>query len=236
MPHEILDISQVSRYLNLDEREVAKLVSRGKIPCHRRGQAFMFRKSEVDHWVELQLHELPDDRLARIEEGVRLHHGMGSSAAFISRMIPSGGVSVPLGSRTARSVLRDLVALADSCGLVYGREELLKALQDREELCSTAILPQTALPHPHHPLPYDISESFIIVGKSEAGVPFNAADGSLTRLFFLICCKDDRTHLHVLARLGRMLQEPESVERLLLCEDSAALRNEIEELETRVAS
>ncbi|MCP4338547.1 MAG: PTS sugar transporter subunit IIA, partial [Desulfobulbaceae bacterium] len=34
-----------------------------------------------------------------------------------------------------------------------------------------------------------------------------APDGKLTDLFFLTCSMDDRYHLHVLARLCRMLQD-----------------------------
>ena len=41
------------------------------------------------------------------------------------------------------------------------------------------------------------------------------ADGSLTRLFFLICCKDESTHLHVLARLATMLHDQADVEDLI---------------------
>ena len=92
-------------------------------------------------------------------------------------------------------------------------------------------VPQVALPHPRHPLPYDIAESFIVVGVAPGGIPFGAEDGSLTRLFFLMCCKDDRTHLHVLARLTRMLSAGQDVERLLHAEDSKELRRMLVELE-----
>jgi mannitol/fructose-specific phosphotransferase system IIA component (Ntr-type) len=40
-------------------------------------------------------------------------------------------------------------------------------------------------------------------------VPFGAADGGETRLFFLVCCQEDRLHLHLLARLSLMCARTE---------------------------
>lgn len=226
VPHEILTLEQVARYLHMDAREVARLVERGRIPSHARGGQPVFRKSEVDHWVEAQMHALPRERLAQIEAGVRAHHEMEpeSEGVFVAAMIPPGGIAVPLRARTREGAIRDLVDLAKASGMVYGKDELLDAVRQREDLCSTSVRAGIALPHPRHPLPWDIAASFIVVGRTAAGVPFGAPDGSLTRLFFLICCKDDRTHLHVLARLGRILHEDRSVQELMEAPDADALR------------
>ena len=219
MPFEMMDTRQVALYLHLDERKVSKLASRGKLPCQRRNGEFMFRKFEVDHWVEVQLHELPQHRLVQIEAGVRRHHGMADKGERLCDMIPHGGVETRLNSRTAQSVLRDLVDMADRRGLVYDRQELLQAVMDREQIGSTAIRPHVALPHPRHPVPYDISQSFMIIGRSEGGIPFSASHGKLTHLFFLVCCKDDRTHLHTLARLGHVLSLDGVIDQILDADD-----------------
>jgi mannitol/fructose-specific phosphotransferase system IIA component (Ntr-type) len=70
-----------------------------------------------------------------------------------------------------------------------------------------------------------------VVGLAPGGIPFGAEDGSLTRLFFLICCKDDRTHLHVLARISRMLQDRRDIDRLLEAAGPDELRELLAELE-----
>ena len=102
--------------------------------------------------------------------------------------------------------------------------ELVDEIREREEICSTALIPGVALPHPRHPVEYDIVDSFVVVGLTHSGIAFGAPDGSLTRLFFLVCCKDDRTHLHVLARLGQMLHDPEVIGELTATEDPDLLR------------
>ncbi|RPI63340.1 MAG: PTS fructose transporter subunit IIABC, partial [Planctomycetaceae bacterium] len=81
---------------------------------------------------------------------------------------------------------------------------------------------------------YDIAASFVVVGLTASGVPYGAIDGSLTRLFFLICCKDDRTHLHVLARIGRMLQDQQAIDSLLSAETSTELAEQLLKLEQQI--
>ena len=181
------------------------------------------------------MHTLAPKQLAGIEKGVTAHHGVDHAELEVCRLIPPDGLAVPLRARTRDGVLRDLVDLAEVAGLVYGRREILEEIRRREDLCTTALVPRVALPHPRHPLPYDITESFIVVGSAPGGLPFGAEDGSLTRLFFLICCKDERTHLYVLARLMRILHSREDIDSLLAAETPEELRELLGALEAALA-
>lgn len=223
MPHEEMNEQQVAAYLHMDSREVHKLASREKIPCRKIGGKFVFYKGQVDHWVEQHMHTLCRDRLHSIEKGVSNHHGYDHEAMLVFSLIPPGGLAAPLKAKTRDSAIRALVDLAGQAGMVYCRDELIQEIRHREELCSTAMVPGVALPHPRHPLPYDIAASFVVVGLTPSGIPFGSTDGSLTRVFFLICCKDERTHLHVLARLARMLHDPRAVEELAGADDVVEL-------------
>jgi excisionase family DNA binding protein len=231
MPSEQMSEQQVAAYLHLDLRQVVKLAARGHIPCRKTGGKFVFRKGEVDQWVESQMHEMGKDRLAGIEKGVSAHHGIDDTIEIVGPLLPADGLAVPMTARSREGVIRALVKLADDAGLVYAKDDLIQNVLAREELCSTALVPGVALPHPRHPLPYDIANSFVVAGLAPSGLPYGAHDGSLTRLFFLICCKDDRTHLHVLARLGRMLQERHDIDRLLEAPSADELRKILRELE-----
>lgn len=215
MPGEQMNEQQVAAYLHMDLREVLKLASRGQIPCRKAAGGFIFRKGELDHWVETHMHEMDKQRLANIEKGVSAHHGFDHGAMLIEPLIPPNGLAVPLEAKTRNAVIRELVALADRAELVYDRNDLIQEIVRREELRPTSLAPGVALPHPQHPLPYDIAASFVVVGLTPSGVPYGAQDGMLTRLFFMICCKDERTHLHVLSRLGQMLHSRQDVDRLM---------------------
>jgi PTS system nitrogen regulatory IIA component len=63
-------------------------------------------------------------------------------------------------------------------------------------------------------LPAALGESVIAFGRTASPIPFGAPGGELTDIFFLICCRDDRTHLRVLARLTRLLQRHGFLEEL----------------------
>ena len=227
MPHEEMNEQQVAAYLHIDGRELAKLASRGQIPCRKVGGKFRFTKSDVDHWIELSMPQLDKRRLAGIEKGVSRHHGFAEEELLLHPLIPDDGLAVPLDARTADAVIRALVDQADRAGVVHARAELLNEIRQREQLCTTAMLPAVAIPHPRHPLPYDIARSFVVVGVTTSGIPFGAEDGSLTRLFFLVCCKDDRTHLHVLARLARIFHEPGAIEDFIDSPDAEQLAERI---------
>ena len=51
-------------------------------------------------------------------------------------------------------------------------------------------------------------------GRTASGIPFGASHGNLTDIFFLVCCRDERTHLHILARLSRMMLRPGFLDEL----------------------
>lgn len=218
-----MDEQQLAAYLSMDVREIKKLAGKGRIPGRRVGERFLFTKVEIDHWVWQEMHNFNRNELRGIEKGVSRHHGMDADTPIVCPLIPDITLPVPLDARTRNGVLKGLVDIAEQAGLIYSRQHVMEELQGREQLCSTALVRQVAFPHPRHPLPYDIAESFVIPAITTSGIPFGAEDGSLTRMFFLICSKDERTHLHVLARLVRMLDAPGVVDSMMECEDSEQL-------------
>src|SRR5262249_58507724 len=79
---------------------------------------------------------------------------------------------------------------------------------------STALGSGVAIPHPRRPLPQALGESVMAFGRTTSGIPFGASHGNLTDIFFLVCCRDERTHLHVLARLSRLMLRPGFLDEL----------------------
>jgi PTS system nitrogen regulatory IIA component len=242
MPHEQMNASQVAVYLAMDMREVVKLAQRDQIPCLKLGgdkaprDRYRFVKSDIDHWIENQMHTLNRERLSSISKSVSDHHGLDSEGMLLCSSIPDGGLDVPMHARTREATIRELVDVADRAGMVYLRAELIEEIREREDVCSTALIPGVALPHPRHPVEYDISDSFVVVGLTHSGIPFGAPDGSLTRLFFLVCCKDERTHLHLLARLAQMLHTPGVLDDLLDADCPEELMETLHACEAKIVS
>ena len=123
-------------------------------------------------------------------------------------------MAVPLPAGTRASVLKELVKLAEQSWQVYDPVAVLSAIQQREDMGSTALGSGVAIPHPRRPMPQALGESVLAFGRTASGIPFGSNHGNLTDIFFLVCCREQRTHLHVLARLSRMLLRPGFLDEL----------------------
>jgi PTS system nitrogen regulatory IIA component len=144
---------------------------------------------------------------------------------LLTNLLAADSAEVPLQARTPSSVIREMVRLAEQSWQVYDAEAVLKAVQGREESGSTAQENGVAILHPRRPLPNALGESVVGFGRTAGGIPFGGSHGRMTDLYFIVCCRDDRTHLRVLARLSRLMLRPMFLDELRAAETAAdALR------------
>ena len=214
--HSWITLPELSRQLGRDRREVEKLASRGRIPGQKRQGEWRFHESEVVSWLETELRDFSDDELAGVEAG-QDSESVDAGRPLTSILRPEL-CEAHLPAKTRRSVMEALVEVAGRTYQVWEPAAVLAAVKERDDLCPTAHAGGVAVPHPRSPMPDVLGESVAAFGRVVGGVPFGAPDGGLTDLFFLIACRDARTHLHVLARLGRMLQLDGFREDLRGCE------------------
>ena len=211
MGSDMMDMEQLAAYLHRDIREVGKLASRGHLPGHRVGGEWRFAKAEINHWLEKQLPSYTEKELTAVEKvGRRTADG----APLIPELLSEASVAVPLVATTKASVLRELVTLAEQSWQIFDVEAVRDAVRAREDIASTALPNGVAIPHPRRPLPQALGESVLAYGRTSSGIAFGAPMGGLTDIFFLVACRDDRTHLRVLARLSRLLLRPGFVDEL----------------------
>lgn len=210
MPYRTMSLEDFAKYIGMDAREVRKLADRGKLPGQKVGGEWRFNRARVTEWLQQEMPSLDDGRLIAIERAMGVREdgaGWEGGGVAVTELIGLEGIDTALAANTKESVLRELVNLADRTGLLYDAKGLLEALKAREALCSTALPNGVALPHPRQPMPYVSAEPLICVGRLTRGMGFGSSYGGLSRLFFMICCHDDRHHLAVLARLVRILDE-----------------------------
>jgi PTS system nitrogen regulatory IIA component len=213
-----MGLEELATYLHRDVREVSKMASRGYLPGHKVGGEWRFHRVEINRWLEGQLSGYTDQQLTAVEAGPDRNP---EYEPLLAEYLSEKSVAVPLAATTRASVLRELVALAESSWQVYDAAALLEAVRQREEAASTALPSGVAIPHPHRPLPSALGEAVIAFGRTASGIPFGAERGGLTDIFFLVACRDDRTHLRVLARLSRLLLRPGFTDELRAAESSA---------------
>lgn len=218
------DLAGLAAYLKRDVRELEKLAAQGKLPGRRVAGQWRFHRDEVNEWLERQMPAFTDRQLESVEFGVG-HGGNadGQLDLLVASLLRPSTIEIPLQARTATSVLKRLVELANQTWQLFLPDEVLRAIRDRESLLSTAMPGGVAIPHPRRPMPQALGESVIAFGRTSAGIPFGGDHGQLTDLFFLVLCRDDRSHLQVLARLARMMQRAEFLLELrnAQCADAA---------------
>ncbi|HEY7154489.1 MAG TPA: PTS sugar transporter subunit IIA, partial [Gemmataceae bacterium] len=212
MGSDMMDMEQLAAYLRRDVREVGKLASRGRLPGHKVGGQWRFARAEINQWIETQMHSLSEKELSNLES-----RG-GDAEPLLANLLSEASIAVPLAASTRASVLKELVSLAEQSWQVYDPEAILDAVRQREEMMSTALPSGIAIPHPRRPLPAALGESVLAYARTASGIPFGAPNGNLTDMFFLVCCRDDRTHLRVLARLTRLFLRPGFLDELRAAE------------------
>jgi len=218
MSHEWYTADELARQLGRDRREIERLASRGRIPGRKKNGDWQFHPSEIVHWLEQEMQAYSDDELAVVEQSQQSQEV--DVDVPVSSLLRPELVQVPLEARTKRSVLESLVEVAGRTWHVWEPGAVLEAVREREELLSTAYDNGVAIPHPRNPLRESLGDSVIAFGRTYSGIPFGAGRGNLTDLYFLVLCRDSRTHLHVLARLGRLLQLTDFLDELRQADDS----------------
>jgi len=234
MSHEVFSLDELARHLGRDRREIEKLVSRGRMPGRKVGNAWQFHSAEITRWLELEMREYSNAELRHLEISQQSEDVCAELP--VSSLLHPETVAVPLQARTKRSVLESLLEAAGETWQIWSPSDILTAIQQREELMPTAFAGGVAIPHPRNPLPDAQGESIIAFGRTMTGIPFGAPHGGLTDLFFLVLCKDSKSHLQVLARLARMLQIPEFADQLRETEDSQAAYEIICATERQIAA
>lgn len=233
MAHEFLTLEDLAVRLGRDRREVEKLVQRGRIPGHKVEGDWRFHPAEVTYWLEQELRGYSNDELANLENSQGATEG--DVDLPVSSLLKPDTVQVPLEARTKRSVLETLLELAGRTWQVWEPAALLQAVLEREAVFSTAFENGIAIPHPRNAMPNALGESVVAFGRTANGIPFGGPRRTLTDMFFLVLCRDSRTHLRVLARLGRLLQQPGFVDALRAAADSATAYQVIGDADRRIA-
>jgi PTS system nitrogen regulatory IIA component len=202
VPHQVFSLEEVAEYLHIAREDVQRLVRSREIPFERMGERYVFRRKDIDAWASQRILGLNKRDLSSYHKTSSANTKVFSEGdATIPELMKPSFVNPRLMSKTKASIIRDMAALADATDLVNYPDEFLQSILERERLCTTALAGGFALLHPEHHDPYMFEDSFIAFGRSVRPVPFGSPDGGTTDLFFLLCCQNDKLHLHVLARL-----------------------------------
>src|SRR3989475_9644653 len=133
-----------------------------------------------------------------------------SNRMLICNLISAVTIELRLAGRQRDEVLTELVGkIPEIASRPDARQTLLRALQEREQLHSTGIGDGVALPHARNALVGLVDGAIVVFGRHSVGIEYGALDGVAARFFFLLVAPTGSQHLNILARLSRLLRDPQ---------------------------
>ena len=197
---EIMTLEEVAGYLRVSERTVSEWVARGDIPGGKLGTSWRFKRPEIERWVTRKL-------TPRIEAEPEDLAGLSSALA------PE--CVVRLAAATKKDALDELIELCSTRRKTISRDELARAIFDREKLLSTGIGLSIAVPHARL---NSVTSLCVAVGVSETGITdYESLDDQPVRIIVMIVAGRDQHagYIQMLARVAKILKDPRVKEKIL---------------------
>lgn len=120
-----------------------------------------------------------------------------------------------------KQALQELAAkAAQICG--HSEKQIFETLMQREKLGSTGVGNGVAIPHGKLP---KLSKLFGLFARLERSVDFESLDGQPVNLIFLLLAPEGAgaDHLKALARVARVLRDPDTARKLRESRDAEAI-------------
>lgn len=97
--------------------------------------------------------------------------------------------------------------------IINDEDEFRKEIIKRERQTSTGLGEGVAMPHAKTKA---VNTPAVLFARSKKGIDFEALDGELTYLFFMICAEDNANEMHIetLAKLSKLLLKPNFIEKV----------------------
>lgn len=150
---------------------------------------------------------------------------------LLSQLLTPARVRVPLAATDKAGVLRELAELLvqQSGG---DPADVLRAVQEREQVLSTGVGFGIAIPHGRSP---SLPELVAVAGRTTQGVEFDALDSQPVQIFFMLVGPERCAGQHVkaLSRIARLARSENLRRQLLAAQDGEAFYQALAEAESR---
>jgi nitrogen PTS system EIIA component len=203
----LMTLSELADYLQVAEKTIMRMISRGEIPAIKIGSQWRFSRSMVDDWILSNMQVLPRNDLARLIID-------SDDLVPLSRLVQADSVLLDMKPGSKREILEQLVRPLVEKQQIHDAKSYLEILLAREAMMTTAIGP-VAFPHARNPRENEAAEPRIIAGICRDGTDYGSLDGSLTYLFLLPFTDSEIIHLKLMAKMAHLFKEPGNVEKVL---------------------
>ncbi len=226
-------LTETAKSLGMSLKEASRVLDRaGLKPVTHQGRK-CYRRSDLMEWLTREFGSLAAERLAAAEHSNAETLGLNPLELTVHDKL-YGHVIFPERVGTASSMLRTMAAEACRTGRIFDEKKLLEQLVARERTSPTALRCGVALIHPLDVSSIYMEQGLLMLFKPPHPLPFGEPSGELTGLFFLLAFPEANEHLHILARLSRMLKDRSFIEDMLDADDPAQMLQVIKARERRI--
>ncbi|OGX05245.1 MAG: hypothetical protein A3G87_06540 [Omnitrophica bacterium RIFCSPLOWO2_12_FULL_50_11] len=150
----------------------------------------------------------------------------------ISEILDRRAIKVGMEAATKEEALKELVGVLANVEDIGDPKAIGKALIERENLGSTGIGQGIAIPHGKTDR---VSRMVAVLGISKKGVNFDALDGEVVYIFFLLVAPKATAgpHLKALAQVSRLLRDSYFCELIRKCGSAEEVYDLIKKEEER---
>jgi len=205
----------IARFLGESLPGVRKALLGSRLKAIQKQGCMVYSRDDVLNWISENFSSLTTENLMKADMASADHGGLDPFGCGITQLLQGGRVYFPERISTRHSVFRSLSAKAVELGAVYDQSELCEQLEMREQVLSTALRCGVALIHPLEIGKMYIEHELLLMMIPPHPVPFGELSGRLTSIFFLLLFPDPHRHVHVLARINRILRDSFFIENLL---------------------
>jgi PTS system nitrogen regulatory IIA component len=224
---DILTIRQLAEYLMVSEKTVYRMLDRNQLPAIRVGAQWRFRKQDIDGWLS--------DEVRRVEyEGQRgVLDALEPSGLAIHPLLAPENVWLSAAAASRDELLTFMVNEATLDPHV-DRDQLSRAIRDREAICSTALLEHAAFPHPVDPRPFRFTRKRLLLAVLRHDLDFLDPHGHRPRVVAIILARSIQGHLLALSRALKLFAIPALMKRLIAARTAEDVIGAIGEAEIRL--
>ena len=125
-------------------------------------------------------------------------------------------------SDNKKDALNELLDIICQSPLITDCTIFSKEIFKREELMSTGIGYEIAIPHARHKT---VKDFVIAIGRKKEGLPYESIDDKPVKLIFMIGASDkqDKDYIRLLSRLVLRLKNPDFLEKVLKAQDPSEI-------------
>lgn len=132
----------------------------------------------------------------------------------LKEILSTERVKIPLENTDKRKIIEEMVDLIDKSHRLNNKDQILKAVLDREAVMSTGVGDEVAIPHAKAD---GVDEIVAALGVTREPVDFKSLDEKPVRLVWLLVGPQDKTgpHLKALSRISRLMHKKNFRQQLM---------------------